>query len=110
MDKFINKRCEWIFDGFHMCNYEIYTVGGCVRDSILGIQPKDIDFCTNATPEQMRYISRFIKYYSHMEVEIIPTGEKFGTLTFRFPEFDEQYEITCYRADGRYEILEKSDN
>ena len=102
MDKFINKRCEWIFNGFHRCGYEIYTVGGCVRDSILGIQPKDIDFCTNATPEQMRYISRFIKYYSHMEVEIIPTGEKFGTLTFRFPEFDEQYEITCYRSDGRY--------
>lgn len=103
MDKFINKRCEWIFDGFHMCNYEIYTVGGCVRDSILGIQPKDIDFCTNATPEQMRWVSRFIKYYSHMEVEIIPTGEKFGTLTFRFPEFDEQYEITTFRNDGRYE-------
>lgn len=102
MDKFINKRCEWIFNGFHRCGYEIYAVGGCARDSILGIQPKDIDFCTNATPEQMKYVPRFIKYYSNMKVEIIPTGEKFGTLTFRFPEFDEQYEITCYRADGRY--------
>lgn len=102
MDKFINKRCEEIFNGFHRCGYEIYVVGGCVRDSILGITPKDIDFCTNATPEQMRWVSRFINYYSHMEVEIIPTGEKFGTLTFRFPEFDEQYEITVYRSDGRY--------
>ena len=103
MDKFINKRCEEIFNGFHRCGYEIYAVGGCVRDSILNIQPKDIDFCTNATPEQMRYVSRVIKYYSHMEVEIIPTGEKFGTLTFRFPNFDEQYEITTFRNDGRYE-------
>lgn len=102
MDKFINKRCEEIFNGFSRCGYEIYAVGGCVRDSILGIEPKDIDFCTNATPEQMKYISKFIRYYSHMGLEIIPTGEKFGTLTFRFPEFDEQYEITVYRADGRY--------
>ena len=102
MDKFINKRCEEIFNGFHNCGYEIYAVGGCVRDSILDITPKDIDFCTNATPEQMKYVSKFIRYYSHMGLEIIPTGEKFGTLTFRFPEFDEQYEITCYRADGRY--------
>ena len=102
MNKFINKRCEEIFNGFRRCGYEIYAVGGCVRDSILDIEPKDIDFCTNATPEQMRYISRFIRYYSHMGLEIIPTGEKFGTLTFRFPEFDEQYEITVWRADGRY--------
>ena len=102
MNKFINKRCEEIFNGFSRCGYEIYAVGGCVRDSILDIEPKDIDFCTNATPEQMKYISKFIRYYSHMGLEIIPTGEKFGTLTFRFPEFDEQYEITCYRSDGRY--------
>lgn len=102
MDKFINRRCEEIFNGFRSCGYEIYTVGGCVRDSILCIEPKDIDFCTNATPEQMKFISKFINYYSHMKVEIIPTGEKFGTLTFRFPGFDEQYEITCYRLDGRY--------
>lgn len=102
MDKFINKRCEWIFDGFHRCGYEIYAVGGCVRDSILGIQPKDIDFCTNATPEQMYDVCAYIRHYSHMCINIIPTGEKFGTLTFRFPEFDEQYEITCYRSDGRY--------
>ena len=102
MNKFINKRCEEIFNGFRRCGYEIYAVGGCVRDSILDIEPKDIDFCTNATPEQMKYISKFIRYYSHMGLEIIPTGEKFGTLTFRFPEFDEQYEITCYRSDGRY--------
>ena len=100
MDKFINKRCEEIFNGFHSCGYEIYAVGGCVRDSILGIQPKDIDFCTNATPEQMYDVYEYL--YEITPTDIIPTGEKFGTLTFRFPEFDEQYEITTWRADGRY--------
>lgn len=102
MDKFINKRCEEIFNGFHRCGYEIYAVGGCVRDGILGIQPKDIDFCTNATPEQMYDVCDYMRKYFHLCINIIPTGEKFGTLTFRFPGFDEQYEITVYRSDGRY--------
>lgn len=100
MDKLINKRCEEIFNGFRRCGYEIYAVGGCVRDSILDIKPKDIDFCTDATPEQMCDV--YVYLHEITPIDIIPTGEKFGTLTFRFPEFDEQYEITTWRADGRY--------
>ena len=102
MDKFINKRCEKLFYAFKRCGYQLYAIGGCVRDSILGIEPKDIDFCTNATPNQMREVCDYLRINYHLCVEIIPTGEKFGTLTFRFPEFDEQYEITVWRADGRY--------
>ena len=33
--------------------YEAYVVGGCVRDSLLGITPKDWDVCTNATPREV---------------------------------------------------------
>jgi len=33
--------------------YEAYVVGGCVRDSLLGVEPKDWDICTNATPDQI---------------------------------------------------------
>ena len=103
MEKYLNKRCERLFYAFKRCGYQLYAVGGCVRDSILGIEPKDIDFCTNATPDQMREVCNYLRINYHLCVEIIPTGEKFGTLTFRFPEFDEQYEITTYRNDGRYE-------
>lgn len=33
--------------------YEIYLVGGCVRDMILGREPNDYDFCCNATPQEI---------------------------------------------------------
>lgn len=35
--------------------FEAYLVGGCVRDSLLGVTPKDFDVATSATPEQVRY-------------------------------------------------------
>ena len=34
--------------------YEAYLVGGCIRDILLGLQPKDFDIATNATPEQVK--------------------------------------------------------
>ncbi|MEW9798866.1 polynucleotide adenylyltransferase PcnB [Alteromonas sp. CYL-A6] len=34
--------------------FESYLVGGCVRDLLMGLQPKDFDVVTNATPEQIK--------------------------------------------------------
>ncbi|MBU2969584.1 polynucleotide adenylyltransferase PcnB [Pseudoalteromonas sp. C2R02] len=34
--------------------YDAYLVGGCIRDALLGIEPKDFDVVTNATPEQIK--------------------------------------------------------
>ena len=34
--------------------YEAYLVGGCIRDLLLGYEPKDFDIATNATPEQIQ--------------------------------------------------------
>lgn len=72
--------------------YEAYIVGGCVRDSIMGIIPHDWDICTSALPDEVIHI--FSKY------KIIPTGIKHGTVTIVFPSG--QYEITTYRIDGEY--------
>ncbi|WP_404815222.1 polynucleotide adenylyltransferase PcnB [Candidatus Thioglobus autotrophicus] len=33
--------------------FEVYLVGGCVRDLLLGLKPKDFDIATNAKPEQV---------------------------------------------------------
>ena len=33
--------------------FEAYYVGGCVRDNLLGVVPKDFDVTTNAMPEQV---------------------------------------------------------
>ena len=38
--------------------YEAYLVGGCVRDLLLGVEPKDFDVATDASPEQVRKVFR----------------------------------------------------
>lgn len=38
--------------------FEAYLVGGCVRDLLLGREPKDFDIATNASPEQVKQIFR----------------------------------------------------
>ena len=38
--------------------FEAYLVGGCVRDLLLGREPKDFDVATNASPEQVKQIFR----------------------------------------------------
>lgn len=38
--------------------YDAYLVGGCVRDLLLGREPKDFDVATNATPDQVKQTFR----------------------------------------------------
>ena len=39
-------------------NYQAYLVGGCVRDLLLGREPKDFDVVTDAHPEEIRAVFR----------------------------------------------------
>lgn len=64
-----------IVQGLRYANYDAYVVGGCVRDSLLGLEPKDWDICTSATPEEMK------EYFSRCSVRTIDTGLKHGTIT-----------------------------
>ena len=75
---------------------ELYLVGGCVRDMLLGKEPKDYDLCTNATPDEVKQICEAIglKYFD--------SGIKHGTLTIIDDFYHQQYEITTYRVDGKY--------
>ena len=100
------EKLNNLVKAFHMKGFEIYAVGGCVRDFLLHYHPKDIDFCTNATTAQMYEVARFLAQELHEECYIIPTGEEFGTLTFHFHEGG-QYEVTSYRREGAYRILDK---
>ena len=43
-----------IVERLQNAGYQAYLVGGCVRDMMLGITPKDFDVATSATPEQVR--------------------------------------------------------
>lgn len=71
--------------------FEAYVVGGCVRDSILGMSPKDWDICTSATPDEMK---------ACLEFRTIDTGLKHGTITVVID--NDTYEVTTFRKDGDY--------
>ena len=88
----IPKNVELILNKLIETGYEAYIVGGCVRDSILGLKPKDWDITTSAKPNQ---IIEIFKNYN-----VIPTGLKHGTVTIVVN--NEQFEITTYRIDGVY--------
>ena len=106
MKEYLTPEVNTILRAFDDCGYEIYLVGGCVRDAILHIPPHDIDFATNATPEQMKDVCKYILEELHIDAAVFPSGEKFGTLTFVIHQSKnhiKSYEITTYRADGRYE-------
>ena len=72
--------------------FEAYAVGGCIRDTILGSEPKDWDVCTSALPQQV------IKCFEGNR--IIETGLQHGTITLMLN--DKHFETTTYRADGEY--------
>src|SRR3990167_1885349 len=53
LDSKIPKEVSCVTDILEKAGFEAYLVGGCVRDLILGRDPKDWDVTTNATPEQI---------------------------------------------------------
>ena len=71
--------------------YDAYAVGGCVRDTLLGREPKDWDITTSARPEIVKSL------FSHT----IDTGIQHGTVTIMLDHVG--YEVTTYRIDGEYE-------
>lgn len=55
---FISRNAIKVCQVLQEAGYEAYIVGGAVRDLILGLQPKDFDVATNATPEQIKPLFR----------------------------------------------------
>lgn len=74
--------------------YEIYLVGGCVRDMLMGKEPHDFDFCTNAEPDAL------VKIYQKNDFGINPKGIEYGTVTAVIK--NEEFEVTTYREDLDY--------
>ena len=70
---------------------QAYIVGGCVRDSIMGQEPKDWDITTSARPPRIKQL--FPK--------TVDTGIKHGTVTVLHRR--EAIEVTTFRVDGQYE-------
>ncbi len=76
-------------------NFEAYLVGGCVRDIILGREPKDWDITTNATPEEIQTLYKKTVYENDFgTVAIVNEEENNPNLKV--------IEITPYRLDVGY--------
>lgn len=67
-------------------NFTTYLVGGCVRDLLVGLKPKDFDIVTMAHPEQVQKIIR----PSHL------IGRRFRLVLVR--RYGQQFEISTFRA------------
>lgn len=93
MDLSIPMYVRDVLNKLEANGYEAYIVGGCVRDSILGINPKDYDIATNALPGQT------VECFKD-EYKVIETGLQHGTVTVISENHN--LEITTYRIDGEY--------
>ncbi|PDX59427.1 tRNA nucleotidyltransferase [Faecalibacterium langellae] len=81
-----------LLDTLHRAGYAAYVVGGCVRDSLLGLTPHDWDLCTSALPQQVTELFGAQR--------CIPTGLQHGTVTVK--QSGALYEITTFRTEGTY--------
>ena len=97
----IPKEVTMVLAVLQAASYEAFLVGGCVRDSIMGVKPKDFDITTNATPEQI--ISLFPKTFyenTYGTVGVVTCGEE--GLSLCTDETVKIVEVTPYRLESTY--------
>jgi poly(A) polymerase/tRNA nucleotidyltransferase (CCA-adding enzyme) len=103
------KEVLEVMDTLKANGFEAFAVGGCVRDMLRGVEPKDWDVTTNAKPEEMRklfkrtFVSNTLD--KNAEKKGVKAPEKYGTITV-LTDSDvpnlKKIEITTYRKDGDY--------
>jgi tRNA nucleotidyltransferase (CCA-adding enzyme) len=74
----------------HELGHAVFLVGGCVRDTLRGVHPKDFDVATSALPEEVQRAFR----------KVIPTGIQHGTVTVLMG--GTHVEVTTFRSESDY--------
>ena len=87
------QEANYCIQALEAAGFGAYAVGGCVRDSLLGLTPADFDLCTNARPEEIRSV-----FAAH---QLLHHGEKHGTVGVVLNH--QVFEITTFRTEGGYE-------
>jgi len=90
------KEVSWVAETLIASGFQAYLVGGCVRDILIGREPKDWDITTNAVPNEI--------------LELFPDStyeNAFGTVLvkIRNPKFENLntlVEVTTFRKEGKY--------
>jgi poly(A) polymerase len=74
--------------------HDAYLAGGCVRDLLLGREPKDFDVATSATPDMvLKLFKRTFAVGAHFGVVLVADGDDDGYVTT---------EVATFRSDGAY--------
>ncbi len=84
--------------------FETYLVGGCLRDMLLGVTPKDWDIATNATPDKVQEL--FYNFGGRTREDPATVYENtFGTVAIKTTAEDETLkivEVTTFRTESAY--------
>ena len=83
-----------VVDRLHEAGFAALWAGGCVRDQLLGLEPKDYDVATDATPEQIRGVFG--------RRRTLAIGQAFGVITVLGPPGAGQIEVATFRSDQGY--------
>ncbi|MEI6535086.1 MAG: CCA tRNA nucleotidyltransferase, partial [Verrucomicrobiaceae bacterium] len=78
--------------------HQAVFAGGCVRDMLLSVEPKDYDIATSARPEEVQ--SLFPKSYA--------VGAHFGVIIVRLGDLS--FEVATFRRDGKYSDARRPDS
>ncbi|MFZ1075538.1 MAG: HD domain-containing protein [Minisyncoccia bacterium] len=97
----IPKEISAVSDGLRNAGYEAYLVGGCVRDLILGREPKDWDITTNANPEQIQAVFPDSFYENDYGTVGVKTGSENEKLAI--------VEVTPFRTESEYSDKRRPD-
>ncbi len=84
------KAAVAIVSELREAGFQAYFAGGCVRDMVMGLEPKDYDIATDATPaETLRLFPGSLT-----------VGAQFGVIIVVREEGN--FEVATFRSDGRY--------
>ena len=79
-----------IIEILRKAGHEAYMAGGCVRDMLLGTEPKDIDIVTSAKPDEIEDLLE----------HTIPIGKEFGVILAL--KNGHKFEVATFRSDAGY--------
>lgn len=97
----IPEEVSLVSEGLRKAGFEAYLVGGCVRDLIIGREPKDWDITTNATPVQIQDICVDSFYENEYGTVGVKTGSEDARLSI--------VEVTPYRTESAYSDKRRPD-
>ena len=88
-EKIISKNAIKVIKKLDQSGYKAFLVGGCIRDLILDIRPKDFDVATDAQPQQIKRLFRNSKLI----------GRRFRLVHIRYG--NEIIEVATFRSSSK---------